>query len=208
VSEPRTRTVARGYDAIADRLADWQGQIKGDPRADWTAELMQLLPERARVLDLGCGAGLPLPKLFADAGHEVTGVDISAEQIRRARRNVPSADFLHADITELTLEPASVDAVTAYYSLNHVPREILGSFLARISGWLAPGGLLLAAFGAGNNSDWTGEWLGATMFFSSWDAATNRRLILAAELETIRDEVVTLREPEGDSLFQWILARR
>jgi ubiquinone/menaquinone biosynthesis C-methylase UbiE len=208
VSEPRTRTVARGYDTIADRFADWQARIKGDPRAEWTAELMQMLPERARIVDLGCGAGLPSTKLFADAGYEVKGVDISAEQIRRARRNVPSADFLHADITELALEPASVDAVTAYYSLNHVPREILGSFLARISGWLAPGGLLLAAFGAGNCPDWTGEWLGATMFFSSWDARTNRRLIQAAELETIRDEVVTLREPEGDTLFQWILATR
>jgi SAM-dependent methyltransferase len=208
VSEPRTRTVARGYDAIADRFADWQGRIKGDPRAEWTAELMQMLPERARIVDLGCGAGLPSTKLFADAGYEVKGVDISAEQIRRARRNVPSADFLHGDITGLALESASVDAVTAYYSLNHVPREILGSFLARISGWLAPGGLLLAAFGAGNSPDWTGEWLGATMFFSSWDARTNRRLIQAAELETIRDEVVTLREPEGDALFQWILARR
>lgn len=208
MSEPPTRTVARGYDAIADRFADWQGRIEGDPRAEWTAELMQLLPERARVVDLGCGAGLPSTKLFADAGYEVMGVDISAEQIRRARRNVPSADFLHADITELALEPASVDAVTAYYSLNHLPREILGSFLARISGWLAPGGLLLAAFGAGDSPDWTGEWLGATMFFSSWDARTNRRLIQAAELERIRDELVTLREPEGDALFQWILARR
>jgi SAM-dependent methyltransferase len=208
VSEPRTRTVARGYDAIADRFADWQGRIKGDPRAEWTAELMQLLPERARVVDLGCGAGLPSTRLFADTGYEVTGVDISAEQIRRARRNVPSAAFLHADITELTLEPGSVDAITAYYSLNHIPREILGSLLTRISGWLAPGGLLLAAFGAGNSPDWTGEWLGATMFFSSWDARTNRRLIQAAELEAIRDEVITLREPEGDTLFQWILARR
>jgi len=208
MSDPRPRTVGRGYDAIADRFADWMGQIGGDPRGEWTAHLLHLLPQRARVVDLGCGAGLPSTKLFADAGHVVTGVDISAEQIRRARKNVPSAHFVHADITELALDPASVDAVTAYYSLNHVPREILGSLLARISGWLAPKGLLLAAFGAGNSPDWTGEWLGATMFFSSWDAETNRQLIQAAELETIRDEVVTLHEPEGDALFHWILARR
>jgi predicted TPR repeat methyltransferase len=208
VSDPRTRTVADGYDTIADRFADWRGEIEGDPRGAWTGELMQRLPERARVVDLGCGAGVPSTKLFVDAGHEVTGIDISAEQIRRARRNVPSAHFVHADITEFELDPSSVDAVTAYYSLNHIPREILGSLISRISGWLAPGGFLLAAFGAGGNPDWTGEWLGTTMFFSSWDAETNRQLIQAAGLEPIRDEVVTLREPEGDSLFHWILAKR
>jgi predicted TPR repeat methyltransferase len=208
VSDPRTRRVESGYDQIADRFAEWKGEIEGDPRGEWTRELMQLLPERARVVDLGCGAGVPSTKLFVDDGHEVTGIDISAEQIRRARRNVPSAHFVHADITEFELDPSSVDAVTAYYSLNHIPREILGSLISRISGWLAPGGFLLAAFGAGGNPDWTGEWLGTTMFFSSWDAETNRQLIQAAGLEPIRDEVVTLREPEGDSLFHWILAKR
>ena len=208
MNDPRTRTVGRGYDEIADRFAAWKDQIAGDPRDDWTAELTALLSEGARVVDLGCGAGLPSTKLLADAGYEVTGVDISAEQLQRARKNVPSGHFVHADIAELELEPASVDAVTAYYSLNHFPRDILGPLLARISGWLTPDGLLLAAFGAHDTPDWKGEWLGTTMFFSSWDPETNRRLIRAAGLETIRDEVVTLNEPEGDALFHWLLARR
>ncbi len=29
-----------------------------------------------------------------------------------------------------------------------------------------------------------------------------------AGFELLRDEVVTIREPEGDATFQWVLARR
>jgi SAM-dependent methyltransferase len=208
VRDRRTEIVSRGYDVIADRFERWTRAIKGDPRESWTRELLQRLPDEARVADLGCGTGLPSTKALTDAGHEVTGIDVSAEQIRRAERNVPCARFIQADVADVELEPGGFDAVTAYYSLNHVPRERLGPLLSRISAWLAPGGFFLGALGAGGSPDWSGEWLGTTMFFSSWDPETNRRLLGAAGLATIRDEVVTLHEPEGDSIFQWVLAQR
>lgn len=208
MTTPEARIVGRGYDAIADRFASWAREIEGDPRKAWTEELLQRLPERARILDLGCGAGVPSTKLLGDRGHDVTGVDVSAEQIRRARQNVPEARLELVDMTTLSYEPQSFDAVTAFYSLNHVPRDHLGSLLARVGSWLVPGGYFLGALGAGDSEDWTGEWLGTEMFFSSWDEQTNRRLLKAAALTIVRDEVVTLHEPEGEARFHWVLARR
>ena len=76
-----------------------------------------------------------------------------------------------------------------------------------IHGWLAPGGLLLAAFGTGDTKSWTGEWLGTTMFFSSYEPAINSRLVCDAGFELLRDELVTFEEPEGEVTFQWVLAR-
>jgi hypothetical protein len=46
------------------------------------------------------------------------------------------------------------------------------------------------------------------MFFSSWDADTNRRLLVDTGFELLRDEVLTIQEPEGLALFLWVLARR
>ncbi len=50
------------------------------------------------------------------------------------------------------LPPASFDAVVALYSMAHLPRERHAALLARIAGWLRPGGLFLASLGAGDRA--------------------------------------------------------
>jgi hypothetical protein len=46
------------------------------------------------------------------------------------------------------------------------------------------------------------------MYFSSFPAEVNTRMLEEAGFELLRDELVTIREPEGDVAFQWILGRR
>jgi SAM-dependent methyltransferase len=206
MSDPRTAIVSAGYDAIAETLREWTQRIEDDPRAAWCGELVQRLPARARVVELGCGGGSEETVVLA-RHFGLTGIDVSRLQLRRARERVPEAEFLHADFTELELEPGYYDGVAAFYSLNHVPRELLAGLFARIHGWLRPGGLLLATLGAGDTEAWVGEWLGTTMFFSGFPPETNRRLLHEAGFELLRDELATIREPEGPATFQWVLAR-
>lgn len=207
MTDPRVEIVARGYDVIADTFAGWRDRIEGDPRREWAEDLAARLAPGARVLELGCGAGSAETALLAKR-FDVTGVDISPEQIRRARENVPGIELMQADLLELELPDESFDAVCSFYVFNHVPREHLGGLLGRIRGWLRPGGLAMNAFGVGDNPGWTGEWLGAETFFAGFEAAENTRLAKAAGLTMLRDEVVTFVEPEGSVEFQWILARR
>jgi cyclopropane fatty-acyl-phospholipid synthase-like methyltransferase len=207
VIDPRTALVGRGYDVIGDQFTEWRDRIVGDPRREWADDLVSRLQDGARVLELGCGAGVPDTQLLA-ARFRVTGVDISREQVRRARAAVPQADFLHADFTELELEPESFDAVVSFYAFNHVPRELLAPTFARIHRWLVPNGLLMTALGTSDEEAWTGEWLGAPTFFSSFPPETNTQLVRKAGFELLRDELVTFREPEGDVTFQWVLAIR
>ena len=131
--------VARGYDVGAERFAAWQRQITGSTRLERLDELLSLLPERPDVLELGSGAGIRSTKLLAERG-QLLGIDISREQVRRARERIPAARFRHADITRVELEPNSFDGVVSFYVFNHVPREELGPLLARIAVWLRPGG--------------------------------------------------------------------
>jgi SAM-dependent methyltransferase len=180
-----TQIVRDGYDAIAERWESWSAQVANDPRRAWLDSLVQLLPPDASV-----------------------GVDISAEQLRRARARVPEATFVEADVTTVELTPESVDAVVALYVFNHVPRELLGAIFERIRSWLRPGGHFLATLGAGDTDAWRGEWLGVPMFFSSYPPERNSELLRHAGLELVRDECVTIDEPEGPVTFQWVLARR
>src|SRR5205809_3937280 len=162
--DSRKRTVQAGYDELSPRYLAWAAAIEDDPRERFTDELVGRLEDGSLVLDLGCGQGLPSTRRLAQR-FQVTGVDISGEQLALARENVPSATLIQADLSELELEEGSFDAVTAYYSLTHVPREEHPELFRRLAGWLKPGGLFLASLSAGGSADWTGEWLGVDMFF-------------------------------------------
>jgi SAM-dependent methyltransferase len=199
--------VGDGCDAIAEAYLAWGSRVAGDPRERFVDDLAARLPDGARVLDLGCGAGVPSTRRLAER-FDVVGVDVSERQIELARANVPGAAFVCADLTELRLDEGTFAAVTALYSVSHVPRAEHGALFGRIASWLAPGGLFLASLGSRDSPDWTGEWLGVPMFFSSYDADTNRGLVEAAGLLPVLAEVVTMREPEGEVAFLWLLARK
>ncbi len=207
--EPAIEIVERGYDAIADRFAAWQKGITGSTRLERVEHLLELLPERPDVLELGIGAGVRSSRLLAERGR-LTGVDISREQLRRARARLPGVTLLRADVTRLELKPASFDAVVALYVLNHVPRADLGSLLRRAAGWLRPGGLFLASLGARDTVDAVeDDWLGVPMFFAGFPPETNRRLVREAGLEVIDDDLERIVEPrQGEATFHWLLARQ
>jgi SAM-dependent methyltransferase len=206
VSDPRAELVGRGYDIMGDRFVEWRDRIVGDPRSWWAEQLGSRLSNGARVLELGCGHGLPDTKELA-ARFRVTGVDVSEEQVRRARTNVPEAEFLVGDFTSLDLPPGSYDAVVSFHAFNHVPRELLAGLLADIHRWLVPGGLLMTALGTSDTEGWTGDFLGAPTFFSSFPPEVNSRLIDEAGFDRLLDELVIFQEPEGNARFQWVLAR-
>src|SRR5205085_11596163 len=87
--EPPEEVVRRGYDAIADRYAEWAASFES-PAMRWVDALLERLPEGSEVLELGCGGGDPATRALA-ARHRVLGVDISEQQLERARRLVPQA---------------------------------------------------------------------------------------------------------------------
>lgn len=202
----RKAIVAEGYDALGEGYLAWASGVL-DPRERMLEAFSAALAPGARVLDLGCGAGVPSTKALA-ARFTVTGIDISAAQIEAARRHVPQASLVHADLGQVDFPTGSFDGVTAFYVIPHIPREDHGNLLCRIARWLVPGGLFLAVLGSADSPDWIGEWLGQPMFFSSYDAEANRNLLAKAGFELLIDEVVETVEPGGRATFLWVVARR
>lgn len=202
------RIVERGYDQVAERYRTWSAGIRREERLRHTHALLDRLPPGARVLELGCGQGTPTTALLAER-FDVTGVDISARQLELAREAVPSATFIHADMASLSFPPASFDSVAAFFSLIHVPRAEHPALLGRIADWLRPGGLLVATMGVGDNAgDVEDDWLGAPMYFSQWDAATNRRLVEQAGLRILSAREETADEDGAPVSFLWVFAEK
>jgi SAM-dependent methyltransferase len=207
MTDERKAIVASGYDAMADRCLAWSSLIDDPARTRMLADFLDRLPPGSRVLDLGCGTGLPSTRALAER-FTVTGVDLSFRQVAAARLNVPSATFIQGDLAMVDFPDASFEGVTAFYAISHVPRSEHDDVLRRVARWLRPGGLFLATFGAQDSPDWVGEWLGAPMFFSSFDATENRLLIVAAGFDLLVADVIDTIEPEGPVPFLWVLARR
>jgi len=207
VRDDPKRIVEHGYDAIADRFAQWQAQIADETRLRYLEDLLERLPERPDVLELGVGAGVKSSQILSGRGR-LTGIDLSGEQLSRARVRLPGATLIKGDFTAIELPTASFDAVVSFYVLNNLPQPELAPLLRRVAGWLRSGGWFLASLPSSDNPGWRGEWLGAEMFFAGCDPETNRRLAEEAGLNVVRDELETMVEPEGEVRWQWLLAQR
>jgi 2-polyprenyl-3-methyl-5-hydroxy-6-metoxy-1,4-benzoquinol methylase len=200
--------VRRGYDSISYMYRDDAGRSNPstsestDSYQVWVAELAQMLPTGARVLDLGCGAGVPASRQLVERGFDVLGLDISQVQIERARRLVPGAMFIQGDLVTWEAEPASFHAVVCLYNLIHVPLQDQKDLLPRIRRWLRPDGLLLAIFG---RDRWSAveEYQGVPMFWDQADITTYREWLIDAGLVPVWDRLI----PEGPSSHVLVLAR-
>jgi SAM-dependent methyltransferase len=197
LTDPK-QIVAAGYDIAAGRYLAWSGERPSGPRLRYLSKALELIPPGSDVLELGCGAGKPMTAALA-SGRRVTGVDISAGQIELARRNVPDATFLQADMTTLDFPAASFDAVVAFYSLTHVER---------VAAWLRPGGLFVASMGVEDDPGGVEhDWLGVDMYFSHFGAKKNRRLVERAGFAIESAEIDAEPEDRHDARFLWVIAR-
>lgn len=207
VTDPRAELVGQGYDEIGERFEHWRDGLVDESRARWLDQLTSRLFEGARVLELGCGSGTAETWKLAER-FRVTGVDVSASQVRRARVNVKEARFVHADLTNLELPDSAFEAVASFYAFYHVPRELLPLVFERIHGWLRPAGYFLASLGSGDLPEWKGDFLGAPMYFSSYRPETNRRLLGEAGFTPLEEQVVDIPEPQPHLSVHWVLAQR
>jgi SAM-dependent methyltransferase len=193
------RLVRQGYDRISNAYRDDVGAAEMDYRSWLATHLFPRLSARARVLDLGCGNGVPATRVLAER-FDVTGVDISDVQISRARRLVPTATFVRADITSLEFPPASFDAVVSFFALIHVPVEDQLGILGRVSSWLVPGGPFLATVG---HHAFTGvaDFYGTEMYWSQADAATYCAWLSEVGIDVVAREFVAEEPYDGHELI-------
>lgn len=195
----KEKIVRKGYDKIAEKYqAD--RHIFHDTKE--LEELTSLLPRNAKVLDVGCGAGVPYIKFLVESGFDVTGIDFSESMLKLAGRNVPEAKFIKQDMTRLGFQNNSFDGITASYSIIHVPKERHSSLFQSFHRILKPNGMMLISVGP---DEWEGtdEYYGAEMFWSHYDPDKSSQVIENAGFQIVWGRYVE----RGGERHYWILAR-
>jgi ubiquinone/menaquinone biosynthesis C-methylase UbiE len=184
VFSAETRRQAAAFDAIGERYDDVFPHKSGQIIA--TQWVVDRLSPGARVLDLGCGTGVPTAGMLVESGLEVVGVDVSTEMLTLARRNVPAGRFVAMDLLQLDDSLGNFDAVVAFFSLLMLRRSEIPVVLRKIRSVLRPGGLVAIGMVEGDLDYAPLTFLGQEVFVTAYPLA---------DLEaTIRAEGLHVRE--------------
>src|SRR4030042_3301702 len=128
---------------------------KNDILMSTIKDFVSLLPEKSKVLDLGCGPGHETKRL-ASVGVEVIGIDYSKECIRVAKEHCPEGKFEIIDFHNLDDRFGQFDGIFASGSLIHVKPDELPNIVRKVSDILKKNGyfLMIIQDGEGINEEW------------------------------------------------------
>jgi SAM-dependent methyltransferase len=193
---------AEAFDAIGQHYDDAfphkDGQLAAGRR------LADALPPGSRILDVGCGTGLPTARQLVDAGHSVLGIDLSPGMLDLARKNVPGegAEFRRLDVAALRAEgPDGIglfDGITAFFALLMLPRDEIPYALRLLHGLLRPGGLLALSMVEADLDDARIPFLGHTIRVSGYLRDELRRAVRDAGFDIIDEDTYSYAPASTD----------
>ena len=128
------------YDGVADEYAAFLDEQS--PYYQVAADALRRLlgPGGGRCLDLGCGGG-HFTALAAELGWEMTGVELSSDQLRHARTRLTGVALVQGDAAALPFPSSSFDA--AFSTFTHTDFDDFAAAVAEARRVLRPGGRLV-----------------------------------------------------------------
>lgn len=191
-----TRRQAAAFDAIGERYDDVFPHKSGQIIA--TQWMIDRLAPGARVLDLGCGTGVPTAGMLAESGLEVVGVDVSTEMLALARRNVPTGRFVAMDLLELDSSLGDFDGVCAFFSLLMLRREDIPRMLRRARAVLRPGAVVAIGMVEGDFDYVPLTFLGQEVSVTAYPRADLEAAIRAEGLHVLEVDVEEFEPASAD----------
>ena len=121
---------------------EYENAYRNNPfKKDCIENAIALLEPGSRVLDVGCGTGVPVAKMLADAGMDVQGTDVAPQMINHAKASVKGT-FEVANMVNHQPQ-GTFDAVFIIFSqLGLTYAEFYGA-VHRLAKTLRPDGLLI-----------------------------------------------------------------
>ena len=165
-------------------------------------KFVNFLPKKAKILDVGCGAGVPVAKFLVNSGFEVVGIDSSESMLKLARKNVPKAKFIKKDMTKLNFKTNSFDGIMALYSIIHVPRKEHFLIFQNFHNILKPNSIMLVSM-CSNEIEREADFHGERMYWSCYNPKKSLQIIKDAGFKIIFAKNLI----RGGEKYYWVLAR-
>jgi SAM-dependent methyltransferase len=132
---------SNGWETVAAQLiaARERRQIGATAIAQWAATL----PESARLVDLGCGSGVPVTEVLLVQGCHVSGIDPAPTLIEAYARRFPTCRAACETAEDTLFFGERFDAIVAIGLLFLLPAEVQRTIIARVARALRQGGHFL-----------------------------------------------------------------
>jgi len=195
-----TKIVEEGYNKIAQSYYNHRDLEKFNGELE---SFSLLVPENAKVLDVGCGAGIPTAKFLVDKGLDVTGIDISETMIKLARENVPDGKFLKMDINNLVFPEETFDGIISVYTLFHIPKENHFNIFQNFYKLLKPEGVIMINTGISESESFS-RFFGVKMFWSNYSPDKTLDLVKDAGFSILFDGILV----RGGEYQYWIFGKK
>ncbi|MCL5795838.1 MAG: class I SAM-dependent methyltransferase [Patescibacteria group bacterium] len=137
--------------SVYDKIAESYAKEFSKP-SEYIEEFLALLPKNAKILDVGCGAGVDAGFMESE-GFEIIGIDLSKEMLNIARQKFPQIDFRQQDIREIDFPLNSFDGILASCSLIHIPKKDVPSLLKKFHQILKKDGAIYIALQGGKSEE-------------------------------------------------------
>lgn len=157
------------------------------------------LQKGAKILDLGCGSGLPIAAFLLDQGYKVTAVDGSAKMVELAKRNLPHADVRLIDMRSLNLAE-KFDAIIMWHSFFHLPVEDQRPLFQTLENHMNPNGVLMFTSGTTLGEVWSDNG-GENLYHASLDTAEYRTLLKKHHFEVLSH---TIEDKKAGGATVWL----
>jgi cyclopropane fatty-acyl-phospholipid synthase-like methyltransferase len=163
----------REYDQIFEWYVSARQPHIGVPEV---AEFARSLSPESRILDLGCGDGIPISQFLVQSGFELFGVDSSPKMVERFRANFPNTPAQCARIQDSDFFNISFDAVLAWGVFFHLTEADQEIAISKVAKSLSVGGKFLFTSGKDYGTS-DGTMNGVKFRYISLGSANYRKLL-------------------------------
>lgn len=180
--------IKKGYDELNKTYQDNYSENSNVYKA---LDLFQkYIAPNSKIVDFGCGTGIPAGRYLIAKGYEVTGVDISPEMIKLSKINVPAMHSICSDFSKLPMVDNSFDAGIALFSLLHVAKKDMLAVLKEFHRVIKQGGYLIFCVNKGDFEGYSAL-LGKKMFFACFQENELKEYLRIAKFSIILKYVDT-----------------
>lgn len=190
---------------VYDEIINWfdDARTKSLMESEYLNLIVNTIPPKGTILDLGCGTGEPIAQFFIEKEFKITGVDGSQKMIELCKKRFPSESWIVSDMRNINLQQ-QFDAILAWHSFFHLDHDSQRKMFRIFASHIKPGGVLAFTSGEEEGEVWSDNG-GQQIYHASLSTKEYNSLLKEFSFKVLIHKV---RDPECGEATVWVVKKR